>query len=262
MKRELCGSSAVVQRPSRDDAASSGFFRAPLRRWFGLALLPWVPVLLAGCGASQVRPMDRSPAALVEPLPLDAALYLDEEFRGYVYKEKRWNIDWQIALGAPGIEHATRMAKASFRSVREAKALAVGGEPPVALVLAPHIEEFAFVTPRDAGGALYQVTLRFRMNLHDSQGRLIDSLLYTGYGATGSGSSMGSEAPLTQATELALRDAGAKFLTEFPLQPVVQQLLRGEVPVPVSTPGSVPSAPARTNETPTVLPTSSPKETT
>ncbi len=203
-----------------------------------------LPLLLAGCGGSLVRPVDRSPAPLVEPMPLDAGLYLDDEFRAYVYKEKRWNISWQIALGEPGLAHATRMARASFRSVREVKSLAAVGEPAVALVLAPRIEEFAFVTPRDAGGVLYQVTVRFRMNLHDAQGRLVDSLLYTGYGASDSGGSMGSEAPLTRATELALRDAGAKFLTEFPLQPVVQQVLRGEVPVaaPASAPTAAPAS--------------------
>ena len=93
------------------------------------------------------------------------------------------------------------------------------------------------------------MTLRFRMNVHDSQGRLVDSLVYTGYGATGSGSGLGSTGPLTAATELALRDAGAKFLTEFPLQPVVQQVLRGEAPVPV--PQSVPlPAPESPKESP------------
>jgi hypothetical protein len=144
----------------------------------------------------------------------------------------------ELALGEAAVAHANRMAKATFRTVREVKALNAPGEPALALVLAPRVEEFAFVTPRDAGGSLYQVTLRFRMNVHDSQGRLVDSLVYTGYGATGSGSGLSSEGPLTAATELALRDAGAKFLTEFPLQPVVQQVLRGEAPVPV--PQSVP----------------------
>lgn len=241
------------------------------RRLAGIGLaLGCLPLLLAGCGASQVRPVDRSPVPLVEPLPLDAGLYLDNEFRRFVYKEKRWNIDWQIALGEAGVEHATRMAKASFRSVREVKTLEAPGEPAVTLVLAPHIEEYAFVTPRDAGGALYQVTLRFRMNLHDAQGRLVDSLVYTGYGATDGGSGLGSEAPLTLATELALRDAGAKFLTEFPLQPVVQQWLRGETPAPVpqSLPPPVPqvspateAATASEAATPAEIPATPPKET-
>lgn len=191
--------------------------------------------LLAGCGAMEIRPMDRSPTPLVEALPLDAGLYLDPEFRKYVYKEKRWNADWVVALGEAGVAHASRMAKASFRSVREVRAPDAAGEPPVALVLAPRIEEFAFVTPRDAGGALYQATLRFRMNVHDGQGRLVDSLVYTGYGAA-PGGGMSSETPLAAATEAALRDAGAKFLTEFPVQPVIQQLLRGETPTPVPQP--------------------------
>ena len=235
MKHEFCERAVPAPNASKSSAKLCAPSFKSMRRW---ALLGMLPLVLAGCGASQVRPVDRSPTPLVDPLPMDAGLYLDSEFRQYVYKEKRWNIDWQVALGEAGVTHANRMAKATFRTVREVKALNAPGEPALALVLAPRIEEFAFVTPRDAGGSLYQVTLRFRMNVHDSQGRLVDSLVYTGYGATGSGSSLGSTGPLTAATELALRDAGAKFLTEFPLQPVVQQVLRGEAPVPV--PQSVP----------------------
>ena len=246
MKHEFGKRAVQARSASKPGAGPDPLLGKRMRRWVVLGMLPLV---LAGCGASQMRPVDRSPTPLVDALPLDAGLYLDNEFRQYVYKEKRWNIDWQVALGEAGVTHANRMAKASFRAVREVKMLNAPGEPALALVLAPRIEEFAFVTPRDAGGSLYQVTLRFRMNVHDSQGRLVDSLVYTGYGATGSGSSLGSTGPLTAATELALRDAGAKFLTEFPLQPVVQQVLRGEAPTPV--PQYVP------------LPTAeSPKETT
>ena len=235
MKHEFREQAVPVRSASKAGNRVGPSLGKRMRRWVVLGLLPLV---LAGCGANQVRPVDRSPTPLMDALPLDAGLYLDSELRQYVYKEKRWNIDWQVALGEAAVAHANRMAKATFRTVREVKALNAPGEPALALVLAPRVEEFAFVTPRDAGGSLYQVTLRFRMNVHDSQGRLVDSLVYTGYGATGSGSGLGSEGPLTAATELALRDAGAKFLTEFPLQPVVQQVLRGEAPVPV--PQSVP----------------------
>ncbi len=193
----------------------------------GLPLL-----LLAACGGMQIRPVDRMPVPLVEKLPLSAGLHMDAEFRNYVYKETRWNSDWIVALGAPSVSHATRVAAASCRSVREVKDLKAPGLPAVDLVLSPHVEEFAFVTPRDAGGTTYQVTLRYRMNVFDRQGQLIDSLLYTGYGAV-AGGGISTEAPLTLATEAALRDAGAKFLTEFPQQPVVQQLLRGETPAAV-----------------------------
>ena len=246
MKHEFCERTVPVTSASKSSAGARVPWVNRLRRW---ALLGMVPLVLVGCGASQVRPVDRSPTPLVDALPLDAGLYLDSELRQYVHKEKRWNIDWQVALGEAAIAHANRMAKATFRTVREVKTLNAPGEPAVALVLAPRVEEFAFVTPRDAGGSLYQVTLRFRMNVHDAQGRLVDSLVYTGYGATGSGSGLGSTGPLTAATELALRDAGAKFLTEFPLQPVVQQVLRGEAPAPV--PQSVPlPTPESPKETP------------
>lgn len=202
---------------------------------------------LAGCGATQVRPTDRMPAPLVEKLPLDAGLHFSTEFRQFTYKEQRWGADWVAVLGEPHVANMTRLAQATFRSVREVKDPQSPGAPPVEVVLVPRIEEYAFVTPRDAGGDLYQVTIRYRVNLLNGAGQLIDSLVYTGYGGVKSGG-LSAEGPLQEATEGAMRDAGAKFLTEFPQQPVVQQLLRGEVPTPI--PAAAPEAPVIPTDVP------------
>lgn len=216
-----------------------------------LAMRGWLvaagALALAGCGATQVRPSDRMPAPLVEKLPLDAGLHFSAEFRQFTYKEQRWGADWVAVLGEPHVANMTRLAEATFRSVREVKDPQAPGAPRIDVLLVPRIEEYAFVTPRDAGGDLYQVTIRYRVNLLNGAGQLVDSLVYTGYGGVKSGG-LTAEGPLQEATEGAMRDAGAKFLTEFPQQPVVQQLLRGEVPTPIP-----PAAP----ETP-VIPTDVP----
>ncbi len=116
MKHEFCERAVPVTSASKSSAGARPPWVNRLRRW---ALLGMLPLVLVGCGASQVRPVDRSPTPLVDALPLDAGLYLDSELRQYVYKEKRWNIDWQVALGEAAVAHANRMAKATFRTVRE-----------------------------------------------------------------------------------------------------------------------------------------------
>jgi hypothetical protein len=216
------------------------------RGWRGWLVVAGT-LALAGCGATQVRPSDRMPAPLVEKLPLDAGLHFSAEFRQYTYKEKRWGADWEAVLGEPHVANMTRLAQATFRSVREVKDPQSPGAPRVQVLLVPRIEEYAFVTPRDAGGSLYQVTIRYRVNLLNGDGQLIDSLVYTGYGGVQS-AGLTAEGPLQEATEGAMRDAGAKFLTEFPQQPVVQQLVRGEVPVPI--PAAAPEAPVIPTDVP------------
>ena len=63
----------------------------------------------------------------------------------------------------------------------------------------------------------------------------MDSFTLTGYGnSVASGTSSGN--PLDLASRRAMRDAAAKFLTQFPEQPVARQLAKGEALVASATP--------------------------
>ncbi len=49
-------------------------------------------------------------------------------------------------------------------------------------ILEPSIEEFAFVTPRDAGSPFFAVSIKYRVNIYLPDGKLADSWGFTGYG--------------------------------------------------------------------------------
>ncbi|HEY5810906.1 MAG TPA: hypothetical protein VIT67_23245, partial [Povalibacter sp.] len=101
--------------------------------------------------------------------------------------------------------------------------------------------EYAFVTPRDAGSPFYAVSIKYRINVYTPDGRLAESWGFTGYG-TAPAQGMSSDAPLTQATALALRDAGAKLAVEFREQAIIRGLIpESAVPdTPVLPPGALP----------------------
>jgi recombinational DNA repair ATPase RecF len=108
-------------------------------------------------------------------------------------------------------------------------------------VLEPVLEEFAFITPADAGSNLYAVSLKYRINGYTPTGELRDSWQFTGYGTQAAGSlgSRGKEA-LQRATALAIRDAAARLATELRDQAVIRGLLLGEAsqaPAEVVPPG-------------------------
>jgi hypothetical protein len=94
----------------------------------------------------------------------------------------------------------------------------------VRAILEPSIEEFAFVTPRDAGSPFFAVSIKYRVNIYLPDGKLADSWGFTGYGTSPS-EGLSSEGPLATATALAMRDAGAKLAVEFREQAIVRGLL-------------------------------------
>jgi hypothetical protein len=113
-------------------------------------------------------------------------------------------------------------------------------------ILEPSIEEYAFVTPRDAGSPFFAVSIKYRVNVYLPDGKLADSWGFTGYG-TSPAQGLSSEAPLAAATALAMRDAGAKLAVEFREQAIVRGLLPQpeSVDAPPASPGEEPeSSPA------------------
>jgi hypothetical protein len=204
----------------------------------GCALL--AALALAGCGGVNVRPQDQVPAPLVDELPLRAGVHYSPEFREYVHREERWGTKWEAQLGAAHVTKLNRLLMAMFPGLVEVQDLSRPPQPPLQLILEPRFEEYSFITPRDAGAEYYAVTIKYRMNLYDGQSRLIDSLVYTGYGNE-EGGGLTTEAPLVSATQKAMRDAGAKFATEFQDQVTVKKLLAGETVPPVQG-GAAPAA--------------------
>jgi hypothetical protein len=130
----------------------------------------------------------------------------------------------------------------------------------VAAILEPSIEEYAFVTPRDAGSPFYAVSIKYRVNVYMPDGKLADSWGFTGYGTSPS-QGLSSEAPLHAATALAMRDAGAKLAVEFREQPMMRGLLPGgqtaDTPPAAETPPAESGAPGETTQ-----PTAAPETTT
>jgi hypothetical protein len=199
----------------------------------GLSVAPLLPVIavlgvLSACGGVTVRPEPVLPKPLVEAMPADVGLVIPSDMRSYTHKETRWGVNWEVALG-PGHTRLMRdVFKDIFHDVEEFNDVesAKAGKD-LKAVFEPRIDQYSFVTARETGGRYYAVTIRYRINLYTPQGEKADSFTLTGYGnALAKGISSG--APLARASIAAMRDAAAKFLVQFPDQPVGQQLAHNE----------------------------------
>ena len=180
---------------------------------------------LAGCGPVRLIANTNIPAPLVLKIPVGVALFIPKDFSEYVHKEERWSTDWHVDLGKAQTDGITRLVNAMFERVVPVDSVNAGSQiSDIRAILEPSIEEYAFVTPRDAGSPFFAVSIKYRVNVYLPDGKLADSWGFTGYG-TSPAQGLSSTTPLAAATALAMRDAGAKLAVEFREQAIVRGLL-------------------------------------
>ncbi|MDY6944808.1 MAG: hypothetical protein SXG53_03740 [Pseudomonadota bacterium] len=201
-------------------------------------------VLLAGCGPVKLTASTNIPPPLVVKIPIAVALFVPTEFSSYVHKEERWSTKWHVDLGKAQTDGITRLMGAMFERVVPVDSVNAGTQIPggVTAILEPSIEEYAFVTPRDAGSPFYAVSIKYRVNVYLPDGKLADSWGFTGYG-TSPAQGLSSQAPLSTATALAMRDAGAKLAVEFREQAVMRGLLPDSPTADAPPTAAMPAAP-------------------
>jgi hypothetical protein len=210
-----------------------------------------VLVTLAGCGPIRLVANTNIPTPLVVKMPIAVALFIPKEFSTYVHNEERWSTDWHVELGKAQSDGIMRLMSALFERVVQVESVSAGqthADSGVRAILEPSIEEFAFVTPRDAGSPFFAVSIKYRVNIYLPDGKLADSWGFTGYG-TAPAEGLSSAPPLQTATALAMRDAGAKLAVEFREQATVRGLLpEGPTADTLVKPVPDPGAPASTQQ--------------
>jgi hypothetical protein len=187
-----------------------------------------VVVGLTACGGVQIKPDTQLPKPLVATIPTRVGLVFPGDMRNFSHNETRWGVEWTIALG-DGHTHLMRdVFKDTFDQVQEFKDLEEARTAPgLKAIFEPRIEQYSFVTARETGGRYYAVTIRYRINLYTPAGERADSLTLTGYGNS-LAKGMSSGKPLEVASVAAMRDAAAKFLVQFPEQPIGTRLAKNE----------------------------------
>jgi hypothetical protein len=223
------------------------------RKFLPVLVLSLAPALLAGCTATTLSAQAQLPPPLIDKLPARVGIYYSKEFREYIHKETRSEINYEITLGPAHVQNLDWLLKAMFTEVVpvEDPTHVAGLQPPLVMVLEPRFEEYSFLTPKDVAGEAFIVTIRYLLTVYDGDGGRADAFTFTGYGRE-KARTLASKEPLQIATQRAMRDAGAKVAVELTEQESVRLLLRNPLELRVLPPAVVvqPSGLAPVSEPP------------
>lgn len=216
---------------------------------------------LCGCGPQHLKARTQIPQPLVAKVPVTVGVYVPKEFAEYVHKEERWGVKWNIELGEAQTKSVKQLMESMFERIiaLESVESAAASSVPVRAVLEPVVEEYSFITPRDAGSEFYAVSIRYRINVYTPDGKLSDSWEFTGY-SSAPAEGLSGKGPLDVATSAAMRDAGAKLAAEFVDQEVIRNLMTPETaPAETATPAQTPPSAPETSS-PAVTASSEPEK--
>ena len=183
--------------------------------------LVWL--FLGGCSSSvQVKLENSFPTLLREPNDIRAAVVMTPEFSQYVATPNK-NISLEI--GASQRDILEKTFRSLFREVMfvdEEELI----DQPQDIIIRPSVLEVQVSVPSENYLNVYEVWIKYNLNINDGDGNLIEDWFMPVYGKTGTSSTWQKDAALSSATVTALRDIGAKLSVDFYRIPALDNYLK------------------------------------
>lgn len=169
---------------------------------------------LAACNESlQMTVKSDVPVPLAKQYPLSVGIYFTDEFRNFVYKENSFDRpDWSIETGQSQVQLFRQVLPSLFQSIQEVDSVKAAS---VTAIFKPEVEEVQFALPKETKTELYEVWVKYRIQLFDNAGMIIADWPFIGYGKSSTEFFKSKDKGLNDAFSQALRDAGARFVLNF-----------------------------------------------
>jgi len=207
-------------------SASTTFAPDPLR---GLLTACFV-MLLGGCGTTEVTISGSFPPPLVEPLPVALGVYYPPEFAEHEFYDEakgRSESDWLVRSGEAQVQMWDQLLAHLFTGMRRLDAPPSAETPAsgVDAVFIPRVDELQYAIPAHTNIKVYEIWLRYAFELQQPNGEPIANWTMTAYGKTPTAFLQSNEEAVRLAGVVALRDAGAHFITTLRRVPDVARWL-------------------------------------
>ncbi len=195
-----------------------------------LAAVLLLAALLAGCGPKTVNVQGQFPKPLMDPLPLKIGIWYPEDFRTHEFYDEaksRSESDWVVETGPAQVKMWDTVLAGMFRELVHMPARPGPKQmsPVVNAVLIPHVDELQYAIPKQTNVKVYEIWMRYRFELVTTGGDPIAEWKMPAYGKTPTAFLQSDQEAVNLAAVMALRDAGANFITSFPQLPAVRDFL-------------------------------------
>ena len=181
-----------------------------------------ITLLLVSCSGASLVVDGKYPDALTRKINASAGLLFDTDFQNYTY----------ISEGSPAISMALGAAQVEFFGqvlgdifTQTTGVNSAHNQSGVDLIIAPHVEEVQLLTPLESNLKIFEVWIKYNIQVFDSDGDILADWLMTSYGKTQDRFMASSEDALNEAAIVALRDAGTRLVIELPRVPEVRAWL-------------------------------------
>ena len=203
-------------------------------------------LLAAGCATKQVEVEGNFPAPLLDPLPITLGVIYPSAFAEHEFFDEakgRAESDWLVKTGEAQVEFWDILFGGMFDEVvhiRDWETVQSRG-PEIDGVLIPAIADLQYTIPTHTNVKIYEIWMRYEFRLVDvaaihqqEDGALsfnpderLAAWPITAYGKTPTAFLQTDEEAVNLAAVVALRDAGAHFVTSFGATPDVAVWLDG-----------------------------------
>ena len=206
-----------------------------MRRWL---LLLCLTLLGAGCASKQVVVEGNFPTPLMDPLPITVGVIYPQAFAEHEFFDEakgRAESDWLVKTGEAQVEFWDKVFNGMFAEVvhiRDWQTVQTRGGG-IDGVIIPTISDLQYTIPTHTNVKIYEIWMRYDFRLVDISAihRQEDDALtvnpderlaawpITAYGKTPTAFLQTDEEAVNLAAVVALRDAGAHFITTFGAMP-------------------------------------------
>ena len=177
-----------------------------------------LPAVLSGCASTASITVNTTfPNLVADPRPIHAAVVFDEAFRNFVAVP---NDKTTIAMGRAHVDLLTKAFGGLFQRVDVVSSRAEL-QPGTELVITPSVREVQVSVPSESYLNVYEVWIKYNLELTTPDGVAIDNWFLPAYGKTPDSMMLSRTNAIQQAAIVALRDAGAKLLLDFYRIPAV-----------------------------------------
>ena len=191
-------------------------------RHLTVCALVLISLLVSAC-ATHVEVDGKFPAALTHKLPLRSVVVFDEAFANYRF-ESTEGPEVSISVGQIQVELFTGLADSLFQY--SATMTQMPTNPTTDLIVVPNVEDVQISMPNQSQLKVFEVWIKYNVQVFEDTGEPIADWIMTAYGKTPTRFLKSDTEALQQASMVAMRDAGAHFITGFARVPEIQQWLR------------------------------------